>query len=149
MQKVISCFLIGCFVMLTLAWASPQNKLSKMAIFPQASGFVGGTDTPAIKIEHLIFISGQGAGSTQTSKDIPGQIAEAFKRLGVVANAAGGDLTEVVKVNVYLADLADASIVNEVMSRYFKKPYPARSTVQVSKLPRDHRIEVDAIMVIN
>lgn len=101
-----------------------------------------------MKVENLIFISGQGAGSIKDNKNIESQIAEAFNKLQAVANAAGGSLEDIVKLTVYLTDLSDYSALNTVTTQYFKKPYPARSTVGVSTLPKDHRIEIDAIMVV-
>ena len=68
-----------------------------------------------------------------------------FKNLRAVAQAAGGELDDIVKVTVLLADLGDFAKVNEIYGSYFEPPYPARATVQVARLPRDARVEIDAI----
>ncbi len=80
--------------------------------------------------------------------DIGTQITQVFENLQMVAKAAGGDLSNVVKLNVYLTDLAHFSVVNEVMERYFDKPYPARAVVGVSALPKGAAVEVDAIALV-
>jgi reactive intermediate/imine deaminase len=108
-----------------------------------------GADSAFRQEGNLIFISGQGAGSVKTNKNSRAQIEDAFKKLQATANAAGGELNDVIKVTVYLTDLsADYSALNDVTREYFKKPFPARSTVGVASLPKDHRIEVDAVMVV-
>lgn len=151
MKKIKIFFQIG---ILNLLWisilglAGIKNNDAKVPIFPASAGTSAGVDSPAIKAGNFVFISGQGAGSTRNSKDLGAQIEEAFKQLRSVANAAGGDLDDIVKINVYLTDLSNYPLLNKVMRQYFKKPYPARSTVGVSMLPKDHRIEVDAIMLV-
>jgi reactive intermediate/imine deaminase len=74
------------------------------------------------------------------------QIEQVFKNLQAVAEAAGGDLGDVVKLNVFLTDLAHFPIVNEIMGRYFHEPYPARAAVGVAALPKNAGVEMDAIM---
>ena len=76
------------------------------------------------------------------------QIARVFENLKAVANAAGGDLSNVVKLNVFLTDLGHFPLVNEVMSKYFQPPYPARATIGVAALPKGAQVEMDAIMVL-
>lgn len=139
MKKFKPVLLIGIGILLgvaTFSWASIKNNHIKIPIFPASFGSSPGIDSPAIKAGNLIFISGQGTGSAKVSKNSDAQIEEAFKRLRIVANAAGGDLDDVVKITVYLADLSDYPTLNKIMSQYFKKPYPARSTVGVSMLPK-------------
>jgi reactive intermediate/imine deaminase len=150
MKNIRSFLQVGVCVLLgvsTLSWACTKNLHVKTPIFPTASDSLG-MDSPAIKIGNLVFISGQGSGSTKNTKDLEAQIEEAFKKLRNVANASGGGLDDIVKITVYLADLSDYPLLNKIMSQYFKKPYPARSTVGASSLPKDHRIEVDAIMLV-
>lgn len=107
------------------------------------------TDSPAIKVGNLIFISGQGAGSTKTSDTTGAAIKEALQKIQVIAKQMGGDLTNTVKLTVYMADLStDYPLLNDVVPKYFKKPYPTRSTVGVTNLPKDHRIEIDAIIAL-
>jgi reactive intermediate/imine deaminase len=78
--------------------------------------------------------------------DTQQQIEQIFDNLRAVAQAANGDLDDIVKLTVYLVDLADFGLVNEVMASRFSSPYPARAAVQVAALPRGARVEIDAIM---
>jgi len=80
--------------------------------------------------------------------DIHEQIHRVFKNLLAVANAAGGNLSHIVKLNIYLTDLADFPVVNEVMAEYFAQPYPARAAIGVASLPKDAGVEMDAVMEI-
>ena len=82
------------------------------------------------------------------SSDMRAQITQVFENLKAVAIAAGGSLTDVVKLNVYLTDLAHFPLVNEIMANYFVQPYPARAAVGVAQLPRSAAVEMDAVMVI-
>jgi reactive intermediate/imine deaminase len=77
------------------------------------------------------------------------QVRQCFQNLAAIAQAAGGSLNDCVKVHVFLTDLANFPIVNQVMSEFFTEPYPARAAVGVAALPRAAQVEVDAIMVIN
>jgi reactive intermediate/imine deaminase len=79
--------------------------------------------------------------------DIDAQIRQVFDNLSAVAGAAGGSLFDVVKLTVYLVDIGDFPRVNEIMSEYFEKPYPARAAVGVSALPKAALVEMDAILV--
>lgn len=148
MKKIIFFLqmVIFLFLMSGLSFAGIENTTTP--IFLGSADSSAGLDSPAIKSGNLVFISGQSGGSIKNPNNVEAQIEEAFKKLSMLANAAGGNLDDVVKVNVYLADLSDYSLLNKVMGRYFKKPYPARSTVGASMLPKGHRIEVDAIMVV-
>jgi reactive intermediate/imine deaminase len=74
------------------------------------------------------------------------QIRRVFQNLKAVAQAAGGDLKDIVKLTVYLTDLGDFALVNEIMATYFTAPYPARAAVGVASLPRGALVEMDAIM---
>ena len=112
-----------------------------------------GTDSPAIKTQNLIFISGQGSlapNAHKLSKNSASQIKQAFENLQNVVKAAGGTMDDIVKVNVYLTNIEqDYEILNKTMAGYFKKPYPARTTVEVKNLPLNQKIEIDAIMETN
>lgn len=151
MKKIKTVLVLGICILFgaaTFSRADIKNNNIKTPIFPASFDSSAGTDSPAIKADNFIFISGQGTGSTKVSKDADAQIEEAFKKLRSVANAAGGDLDDIVKITVYLVDVSDYPAMNKIMGQHFKKPYPARSTVGVSMLPKDHRIEVDAIMLV-
>jgi len=115
---------------------------------PQAIG----TYSQAVKVGDTVYLSGQiplVPGMMELEKgDIRAQVARVFENLQAVANAAGGDLSNVVKLNVFLTDLGNFPVVNEVMSKYFQEPYPARAAVGVAALPRGAQVEMDAIMVL-
>jgi len=78
--------------------------------------------------------------------DIKEQIHRVFKNLKAVANAAGGDLSDVAKLNIFLTNLSDFPYVNEVMALYFQQPYPARAAIGVAALPKDAAVEMDAVL---
>ncbi|HLD84163.1 MAG TPA: RidA family protein [Coxiellaceae bacterium] len=111
-----------------------------------------GTYSQAVCAGNLVYISGQIPLDPKTmtliSGDFAAQATQAFDNLKAVATAAGATLANVVKLQIYLRDMNKFSIVNEVMSSYFKKPYPARAVVEVSRLPKDALIEVDAVLYL-
>jgi len=113
---------------------------------PQAIG----TYSQAVRVANTIYLSGQIPLDPATMQMVEGemrsQIVRVFENLRAVAEAAGGTLADVVKLNVYLTDLGHFPLVNEVMASYFHEPYPARAVVGVAALPRAAPIEIDAIM---
>ena len=80
--------------------------------------------------------------------DKKNQIKRVFMNLAAVAKASGGSLSDITKLNIYLTDLSDFPLINEIMPEYFSKPYPARAVVGVASLPKEATIEMDAIMMI-
>lgn len=118
---------------------------------PQAPEAIG-TYSQAVRVGDSVYLSGQiplvPGGSELVSGDMRAQIARVFENLQAVARAAGGDLRDVVKLNVFLTDLKNFPVVNEVMAEYFKEPYPARAAVGVAALPKGATVEMDAIMVL-
>lgn len=110
-----------------------------------------GTYSQAVRACGVVYLSGQIPLDPNTmdlcSDNIEQQINQVFKNLSAVCEASGGCLDEVVKLTVYLIDLAHAPLVNDAMTRYFSAPYPARVALGVSALPRGARVEIDAIMV--
>lgn len=116
---------------------------------PQAIG----TYSQAVKIDDTVYLSGQIPLVPKTMEIIEGdisvQITQVFDNLSAVAKAAGGDLADIVKLNVFLTDLSHFPIVNEIMSQYFNSPYPARAAIGVAALPKGAEVEMDAVMVIN
>jgi reactive intermediate/imine deaminase len=111
-----------------------------------------GTYSQAVKVGDTVYLSGQIALDPKTMELEEGtraQIDRVFQNLRAVAQAAGGDLSQVVKLNVSLTDLADFPVVNEVMSEYFGEPYPARAAVGVAALPKGSQVEIEAIMVLD
>lgn len=112
-----------------------------------------GPYSQAVRAGNHVYLSGQIPLDPATGQLVPGDISVQAKRvfdnLQAVCIAAGGSLEDVVRVGIYLMDLADFTAVNAVMAEYFSAPYPARSTIQVSGLPRDARVEVDAILAFD
>jgi endoribonuclease L-PSP, putative len=115
---------------------------------PQAIG----TYSQAIRVDRTVYLSGQIPLVPETMTiiegDISAQITQVFDNLQAVAEAAGGDFSDIVKLNVFLTDLAHFPIVNEIMGRYFQPPYPARAAIGVAALPKAAKVEMDAIMVL-
>ncbi len=109
-----------------------------------------GTYSQAVKVNNTVYLSGQIPLIPETMEVIEGGFAEqaeqVFKNLVAVCEAAGGEINNMVKVNIFLTDLSNFATVNEVMSRYFVQPYPARAAVEVSRLPKDVAIEIDGIL---
>lgn len=109
-----------------------------------------GTYSQAVKVNNTVYLSGQIPLIPETmavvSEDFTEQTHQVFKNLVAVCEAAGGNINDMVKVNIFMMDLANFATVNEVMSQYFQQPYPARAAVQVSRLPKDVLIEIDGVM---
>lgn len=110
-----------------------------------------GTYSQAVKVGSTVYMSGQiplvPATMEMVTSSFEAQAVQVFENLKAVAEAAGGSLADVVKVTILLSDLKHFGQVNEVMSRYFSEPYPARAAYAVKALPKDADIEVEAIMV--
>ena len=111
-----------------------------------------GPYSPAVKAGNLLFISGQVPFDPQTGAlvtgDIQAQTERVMKNLEALLKAAGAGFEHVVRTTVFLADMNDFSAMNETYAKFMTDPPPARSTVQVARLPRDARVEIDAIAVI-
>ncbi len=111
-----------------------------------------GTYSQAVRAGDTVYLSGQiglDPSSMQLVDGIEAQIHRVFANLAAVAQAAGGSLADVVKLNVYLTDLAHFGRVNEIMAQYFSPPYPARAAVGVASLPRGALVEADAVIVLS
>ena len=111
-----------------------------------------GTYSQAVKVNNTVYLSGQIPLDPETMKivsdDVAVQITQVFDNLTAVCKAAGGDLSSIVKLNIFLTDLSNFPIVNEIMGQYFSEPYPARAAIGVRALPKDSRVEMDGIMVV-
>ena len=117
---------------------------------PNAPAAIG-TYSQAVRVGDTVYLSGQiglDPVSGQLVDGIDAQIVRVFDNLKAVAEAAGGSLADVVKLNVFLTDLGNFAKVNETMARYFQQPYPARAAVGVASLPRGALVEADAVMVL-
>ena len=111
-----------------------------------------GPYSQAIKAGSLVFLSGQIPLDPQSMEIVSGDVAaqthQVFKNLIAVAEAAGGSLSNAVKLTIYLTNLGDFTVVNEIMAGYFSEPYPARATIQVSALPKGSSVEIDAVLAL-
>ena len=111
-----------------------------------------GTYSQAVKVNNTVYLSGQLPLDPQTmelvSDDISDQISQVFRNLSAVCKASGGDLSNIVKLNIFLTDLSHFPIVNEIMGQYFNEPYPARAAIGVRALPKGSQVEMDGILVI-
>ena len=108
-----------------------------------------GPYSQAVRAGQLLFVSGQvpldPATGNLVEGDIAAQTRRVFENLGAVLKAGGRSFADVVRTTVFLADMNDFAAVNQVYGTYFSEPYPARATVQVARLPKDARIEIDLI----
>jgi reactive intermediate/imine deaminase len=111
-----------------------------------------GTYSQAIKVNNTVYLSGQIPLDPHTMQlvegDMRAQITRVFDNLSAVCEASGGSLKDIVKLNIFLTDLAHFALVNEVMATYFTQPYPARAAIGVASLPRGADVEMDGVMVI-
>ena len=111
-----------------------------------------GTYSQAVKVGDTVYLSGQipldPASGQMIAGDVRAQIGRVFSNLAAVAKASGGSLADVVKLNVFLTDLGNFPLVNEIMATYFREPYPARAAIGVAALPRGAVVEMDAVMVL-
>jgi reactive intermediate/imine deaminase len=112
-----------------------------------------GPYSQAVRSGNTVYLSGQipldpGTGAL-VDGDIAAQTRRVFDNLTAVCVAAGGTLADIVRVGIYVVDLAHFATVNAVMAEYFAQPYPARSTIQVAALPKAAQVEVDAILVLD
>jgi reactive intermediate/imine deaminase len=110
-----------------------------------------GTYSQAVRVGDTVYMSGQiglDPATMQMVDGIDAQIVRVFENLKAVAEAAGGSLADIVKLNVFLTDLAHFARVNETMATYFHAPFPARAAVGVKELPRGALVEADAVMYV-
>ena len=125
---------------------------NKAVIYTELAPAAIGTYSQAVKVNNTVYLSGQIPLDPKSMLLVEGgiaaQIRRVFDNLRAVCHAAGGDLNSLVKLNIFLTDLNDFAIVNEIMAEYCVKPYPARAAIEVSALPRGARVEMDGVMVI-
>ena len=120
----------------------------KAIISPDAPAAIG-PYSQAVRAGDTVYLSGQIPLDPKTMQVVEGfesQVKRVFENLRAVCKAAGGDFDRVVRVTIFLTDLAHFPKVNEVMATYFKEPFPARVTVGVASLPRGSLVEIDAVM---
>ena len=123
-----------------------NRKIIQTDKAPQAIG----TYSQAVKVNTTVYLSGQiplvPESMEMVQGDMRAQIMRVFDNLQAVAEAAGGSLADVAKLNVFLTDLGNFPLVNEVMADYFEEPYPARAAIGVAALPKDAGVEMDAVL---
>jgi reactive intermediate/imine deaminase len=125
--------------------------MSKQIIHTEGAPQAIGTYSQAVKIGGTVYLSGQiglDPGTMEMVEGIEAQVHCVFRNLSAVAEAAGGSLADVVKLNIFLTDLSHFALVNSIMAEYFTEPYPARAAVGVAQLPRNGLVEADGIMEI-
>ena len=126
--------------------------MSKQIIRTDQAPRAIGTYSQAVRVDRTVYLSGQIPLVPETMElvegDMSAQIRRVFDNLRAVAQAAGGDLSDIVKLNVFLTDLNDFALVNQIMAEYFQEPYPARAAIGVAALPKGAAVEMDAILVL-
>ena len=123
---------------------STNKAPAAVGTYSQAVALTGGT---------TVYLSGQIPLVPETMEIVDGgienEIHQVFKNLTAVCHEAGGDLSHIVKLNIFLTDLNNFAILNEIMASYFDQPYPARAAIGVNELPKGVSVEMDGVMVIN
>ncbi|MAC98364.1 MULTISPECIES: RidA family protein [Pseudomonas] len=125
--------------------------MNKQVITSDQAPSAIGPYSQAIKVGNTVYLSGQIPLDPATMEVVEGfeaQVCRVFDNLSAVAEAAGGKLQDIVKLNIFLTDLGNFATVNEIMERYFEKPYPARAAIGVAALPKGVPVEMDGIMVV-
>lgn len=125
--------------------------MSKTIIQTNGAPAAIGTYSQAVKVGNTVYLSGQiglDPATMQLVDGIEAQVHRVFKNLQAVCEATGGSLADIVKINIFLTDLANFALVNTIMAEYFAQPYPARAAVGVASLPRNALVEADAVMVL-
>lgn len=119
---------------------------------PKAPAAIG-TYSQAIKAGNTLYLSGQIPLDPKTMQVVEGgfeaEAVQVFENLKLVIEEAGGTFQDMVKLNIFLTDLANFAALNEIMGRYFQQPYPARAAIGVASLPRGVQVEMDGILVID
>ena len=127
--------------------------MSKTVINSDKAPAAIGTYSQAVRCGDTVYLSGQIPLDPKTMQlnnaTIEDEIHQVFRNLAAVAKASGGSLAQLVKLNVFLTDLAHFAKVNEIMAQYFQAPYPARAAIGVAQLPRGARVEADGIIVVD
>ena len=122
------------------------REIIKTDLAPQAIG----TYSQAVKVGNTVYLSGQIPLLPETMElvgdDMEQQIRRVFDNLKAVSRAAGGDLSDLVKLNIFLTDLIHFPLINTIMAEYFEQPYPARAAIGVAALPKGAQVEMDGVL---
>ena len=152
-SKNISIFLFTILLISILIFSQEIIKMSKEIISTENAPQAIGPYSQAVKAGNLMFISGQIPLDPKTgdlvSESIEEQAKQVLDNVKSICEAAGSSLDDIVKISIFLTDLNNFSVVNDVMKEYFSEPYPARATVEVSGLPLGVNVEIEAIVLIN
>jgi len=128
-----------------------RNEMVKEIIHTAAAPKAIGNYSQAIRSGNTVYLSGQIPLEPETMEMVEGieaQVHRVFQNLLAIAAAAGGTMSDIVKLNIYLTDLNNFTLINEIMALYFFSPYPARAVIGVAALPRAALVEMDAVMVL-
>ena len=126
--------------------------MSRQVIHTENAPAAIGTYSQAILVGNTLYLSGQiglDPYSMELVEGIEAQIRRVFDNLKAVCEAAGGTLADIAKLNIFLTDLSNFQLVNQIMGEYFAQPYPARAALGVASLPKDALVEMDGIVIIN
>lgn len=126
--------------------------MAKAVVFSENAPAAIGPYSQAIRAGNTVYLSGQiplvPATMEVVSDDVAEQTTQVFKNLQAVCEAAGGSLQDIVKLNIYMTDLGNFALVNEVMAQFFEQPYPARAALGVRALPKGVAVEIEGVMVL-
>ena len=152
MRNALTLFVAAFFVICAFASVYGQGKTERRIVKLPGSGPSGAPISPAIVVGDLVFTSGQIGLDPKTGQMVEGgleqQAEQVLKNLATVLEAAGSDMGHVVKATVFLADMNDYAAMNQIYRNHFKQDFPARSAVQVARLPANARIEIEAVAVL-
>jgi reactive intermediate/imine deaminase len=127
--------------------------MSRQTIHTERAPQAIGTYSQAVRVGNSVYLSGQiplvPASMQLVAGDFEAQVRQVFENLKAIAEAAGGSLNQAVKFTIFLIDFAHFPKVNEIMALYCAKPYPARSTIGVSQLPRGAQVEIECILQLD
>lgn len=129
-----------------------ENQMSRQVIHTENAPAAIGTYSQAILVGNTLYLSGQiglDPYSMELIDGIEAQIRRVFDNLKAVCEAAGGSLADIAKLNIFLTDLSNFQLVNQIMGEYFAQPYPARAALGVASLPKGALVEMDGIVIIN
>ena len=129
-----------------------ENQMSRQVIHTENAPAAIGTYSQAILVGNTLYLSGQiglDPYSMELVDGIEAQIRRVFDNLKAVCEAAGGSLADIAKLNIFLTDLSNFQLVNQIMGDYFAQPYPARAALGVASLPKGALVEMDGIVIIN
>ena len=126
--------------------------MSRQVIHTENAPAAIGTYSQAILVGNTLYLSGQiglDPYSMELVEGIEAQIRRVFDNLKAVCEAAGGTLADIAKLNIFLTDLSNFQLVNQIMGEYFAQPYPARAALGVARIPKNALVEMDGIVIIN